>query len=385
MKKIIGIFLVLYLLVGTTISGVYAVSGQSMEGDIQTDYSYNVNKESKINEVFETSETELMNQNGKYHEVVIPTAPTAPTSQTASESAGITFTNVPVILGKGETSILNAQVSDFYSEAVTWTVDSNNIIEINRMSESSVKIKAKNIGTATVTAMLFNGSGATCKVTVKNAPTSLKTYDSTLTLGVGETYIQGAVTNSNSWSNDFNWTSSNEAVAKVKKTVANKAEIIAVGVGEATINVKTYNGKTAKIKVKIKSAPSTITINNSSINLGQGDLMQIYEFTNSGTYAKTFDWSSSDSNVAVVEKLDSNKAVVKAVGTGQAVIKVKTYNDVEDECIVNVYKAPSSVKLSESSLTLGKGESITIFERTDSGSWAQNMNWSSSDNSVATV
>ena len=80
--------------------------------------------------------------------------------------------------------------------------------------------------------------------------------------------------------------------------------------------------------MKIKSAPSTITINNSSINLGQGDLMQIYEFTNSGTYAKTFDWSSSDSNVAVVEKLDSNKAVVKAVGTGQAVIKVKTYNDV---------------------------------------------------------
>ena len=47
MKKIIGIFLVLYLLVGTTISGVYAVSGQSMEGDIQTDYSYNVNEERK--------------------------------------------------------------------------------------------------------------------------------------------------------------------------------------------------------------------------------------------------------------------------------------------------------------------------------------------------
>ena len=385
MKKIIGIFLVLYLLVSTTISGVYAVSGQSTEGDIQTDYSYNVNEESKINDVFENSETEPTNQNGKYHEVVIPTVPTAPTSQTASESAGITFLNAPVILGKGETSILNAQVSDFYSEAVTWTVDSNNIIEINKISESSVKIKAKNIGTATVTAMLSNGSGATCKVTVKNAPTSLKTYDSTLTLGVGETYIQGAVTNSNSWSNDFTWTSSNEAVAKVKKTVANKAEIIAVGVGEATINVKTYNGKTAKIKVNIKSAPSTITINNSSINLGQGDSMQIHEFTNSGTYAKTFDWSSSDSNIAVVEKLNSNKAVVKAVGTGQAVIKVKTYNNVEDECIVNVYKAPSSVKISESSLILGSGESITIFERTDSGSWAQNITWSSSDNSVATV
>lgn len=218
MKKIIGIFLVLYLLVGTTISGVYAVSVQSMEDDIQIDYSYNDNEESKINEVFENSETEPTNQNGKYHEVVIPTVPTAPTSQTASESAGITFLNAPVILGKGETSILNAQVSDFYSEAVTWTVDLNNIIEINKMSESSVKIKAKNIGTATVTAMLSNGSGATCKVTVKNAPTSLKTYDSTLTLGVGETYIQGAVTNCNSWSNDFTWTSSNEAVAKVKKT-----------------------------------------------------------------------------------------------------------------------------------------------------------------------
>lgn len=34
MKKIIGIFLVLYLLVGTTISGVYAVSG-AINSDIR--------------------------------------------------------------------------------------------------------------------------------------------------------------------------------------------------------------------------------------------------------------------------------------------------------------------------------------------------------------
>lgn len=54
---------------------------------------------------------------------------------------------------------------------------------------------------------------------------------------------------------------------------------------------------------------------------------------------------------------------------------------------VNVYEAPKSVKLSKTSLTLKKGQTYTISESTNSGSYAnaENLRWSSSNTRVATV
>ena len=54
---------------------------------------------------------------------------------------------------------------------------------------------------------------------------------------------------------------------------------------------------------------------------------------------------------------------------------------------VNVYNAPKSVKLSKTSLTLKKGQTYTISESTNKGSYAnaENLRWSSSNTRVATV
>lgn len=381
MKKLIGILLAVTLIISTTIVGADAAFVQRQDDSVQAEYPVAQAK----NEIKTEAENKVITSGAESTNMTEAVQPTSEIPKTTAESSEITLSESSVILGKGESKVLKCVISDSYTGEVSWSSDSNNVAELIKISENSVKIIAKEAGAANVIATLSDGNKAICRVTVMNAPTSLRTYDSTLTLGVGETYIQGAVTNKGTWSTDFTWTSDNKKVAEVKKTSANKAEIVAVGVGETTINVKTYNGKTAKIRVKIKPAPSSVAINTKSITLGQGDSTQIYEFTNSGTYAKTFEWSSSDDSVAVVEKLNSNNAVVKAVGSGNAVIKVKTYNGMEDECTVTVYKAPSSVSLNENSLILGKGESVTIYERTDSGSWAQNMTWSSSNNNVVTV
>lgn len=380
MKKIIGILLALTLITSTAISGADAISLSLNEKNVQTEYSEG-NK--TVNEVNTEAEPDI--QNNELKEVSDFSQPVDMTSQSAVQSVGITLSETSLILGKGESKQLNGIITGSYSGDISWSVDSDTVVKLKKNGDNSVIITANGIGTATIGATLSNGSGATCRLTVMNAPASVTTYDTNLTLGIGETYTQGAVTNKGSWSTDFTWVSGNENVAQVKKTVANKAEIIAVGIGETTVSAKTFNGKTAKIKVIIKSAPSAVKINTGSFNLGIGDSMQITESTNSGSYAKAFEWSSSDNSVATVEKLDKNKAVVKALGVGQAVIKVKTYNGMENECVVTVYNAPSEVNLSEDSLILGKGESVTIYERTDSGSWAQNMSWSSSNNNVVTV
>ncbi len=54
---------------------------------------------------------------------------------------------------------------------------------------------------------------------------------------------------------------------------------------------------------------------------------------------------------------------------------------------VTVKSAPASVKTNPTSLTLGKGETYTISESTNSGSYANaaNLKWSSSNSRVATV
>lgn len=177
------------------------------------------------------------------------------------------------------------------------------------------------------------------KVRVKDAPTSVKLSNTNLTLGEGEKFTISESTNSGSYANADNlkWTTSNPNVAiPAKVSGSNKAVIRAKGVGTATITVKTYNGKTATCKVTVKNAPTSVKLSRSSLNLIKGMRCTISETTNSGSYAKSFAWSSSNTMVATVTKDSGNKAIVQAVGKGTAYIKIKTYNGKTATCKVTV-------------------------------------------------
>ncbi|MGO5113065.1 Ig-like domain-containing protein, partial [Oscillospiraceae bacterium LCP25S3_E10] len=118
-------------------------------------------------------------------------------------------------------------------------------------------IKAVGTGTANIKITLFNGKTATCKVTVKPAPTSVKINPTALTLGKGESYTISESTSKGSYANGANlkWTSTNTRVATVQKGKGNKAVIKAVGTGTANIKITLFNGKTATCKVTVKPAP----------------------------------------------------------------------------------------------------------------------------------
>lgn len=89
-------------------------------------------------------------------------------------------------------------------------------------------------------------------------------------------------------------------------------------------------------KVTVKPAPTSVRLSTTSLTLGVGETFTITESTNSGSYAKSFTWSSSNSKVATVTKDSGNKAIVKAVGKGTAYIKIKTYNGKTATCKVTV-------------------------------------------------
>ena len=135
--------------------------------------------------------------------------------------------------------------------------------------------------------------------------------------------------------------------------------------------------------------PTSVKTSPTALTLGKGESYTIKENTNSGSYANAANlkWTSTNTRVVTVKKGSGNKAALKAVGTGTASVRVTLYNGRTATCRVTIKKAPASVKISPSSLTLNVGESYTIKENTNSGSYAHaaNLKWTSSNTRVVTV
>ena len=292
-------------------------------------------------------------------------------------------------LGKGESYSLISTVmpANAKNKTCTWSTSNSSAATVSNTG----KVTAKAVGTATITVKTVNGKTATCKVTVKPAPTSVKINPTALTLGKGESYTISESTSKGSYANGANlkWTSTNTRVATVQKGKGNKAVIKAIGTGTANIKITLYNGKTATCKVTVKPAPTSVKINPTALTLGKGESYTVSESTSKGSYANgaNLKWTSTNTRVATVQKGKGNKAVIKAVGKGTANIKITLYNGKTATCKVKVKPAPTSVKINPTALTLGKGESYTVSESTSKGSYANgaNLKWTSTNTRVATV
>ena len=154
-------------------------------------------------------------------------------------------------LGKGESYSLISTVmpANANDKTCTWSTSNSSAATVSNAG----KVTAKAVGTATITVKTVNGKTATCKVTVKPAPTSVKINPTALTLGKGESYTISESTSKGSYANGANlkWTSTNTRVATVQKGKGNKAVIKAVGTGTANIKITLFNGKTATCKVTV--------------------------------------------------------------------------------------------------------------------------------------
>ena len=263
-----------------------------------------------------------------------------------------------IILGKGERCYIYYYLDDGCTGFFSASSSNSNISKVccttsgnKRVNFGKVLIEGKNVGTTTIKVSaskckgygfgLLDKASGTCKVTVKPAPTSISLSDKSITLGKGENYDLSECTNKGSYANSANliWSSSNGSVAEViHPSNVNKAYVIAKKVGTSYITVKTYNGKTATCKLTVKNAPSSISLNKTSLSLSKGKTYTLTESTNSGSYANnsSLQWTSSNTKVATVTKGSGNKATVKAIGKGTAYITVKTYNGKTAKCRVAV-------------------------------------------------
>ena len=133
-------------------------------------------------------------------------------------------------MGIRETAVLKAQVqpSNASDKKVIYKSSNSKVVSVS----TSGKLTAKKKGTASITVTTANGKKATCKVTVKAAPKSLK-LNAKLSKGSA-----GKVT----------YRSSNSRVAKVDS----RGKITALRKGKTTITAKTYNGKKAAVRITVR-------------------------------------------------------------------------------------------------------------------------------------
>ena len=177
------------------------------------------------------------------------------------------------------------------------------------------------------------------------------------------------------------WGSSDEGVATVRDGV-----VTAVAAGTATVGVKTANGKTASVKVKVAdpAAPTKVKLNKSgTVELQKGKTLTLTATLSPSNAKTTLTWGSSDESVATVKD-----GVVTAVGAGTATVGVKTANGKTASVKVKVTDpvAVTKVKLNKSgTVTLKKGKTLKLSATLRPSGAKSQLTWRSSDTSVATV
>ncbi len=148
-------------------------------------------------------------------------------------------------LGVGETYTLKASAlpANAKDRKLTYAA-SNKKLTVT----SKGKITAKKTGSAKITVKSSNGKKATVQVTIKKKPTKLRLNAKTKTIRAGWQFQIKAKFPKGTASNKLTYTSSRSSVASVSPT----GKITAKKKGTATITVKTYNGKKAKMKIIVK-------------------------------------------------------------------------------------------------------------------------------------
>ena len=147
----------------------------------------------------------------------------------------------------GETVKLRAETEpEGSSPTVTWTSSKP---EVATVSTRGV-VKGVKAGTAVITVRTANGKTATCEVKVTAPdPESVKLdVSGTLKMKVGEKRTLKATLLPDGAKSKLTWSTSDKKVV----TVSKNGGLRAVGKGTATVTVKTANGKTAKIKIRVQ-------------------------------------------------------------------------------------------------------------------------------------
>ncbi|MEF2920554.1 MAG: Ig-like domain-containing protein, partial [Acutalibacteraceae bacterium] len=207
---------------------------------------------------------------------------------------------------------------------------------------------------------------------------SVSLSKSQITLGVNEKYTLVAnIKNTNKDNQPIIWNVTDNSIISVEN-----GSVTANAFGTAVVSAKLQNGSTANCTIKVLNAPTNISLNKTSITLGVGETFDLNSSLPAGCGAYSIVYSTNNSAVATVKALGG---LVTAKSAGTAKITATTYNGKTVTCTVNVKKAPTSVALNKTSVTLGIGEIFDLNSSLPAGCGAYSVKYSTNNSSIATV
>ena len=289
------------------------------------------------------------------------------------QASSISFNKSAVSIGAGETVTLatngtKPEGSIFTSsDPAVATVDANGAVT------------GKQAGSTTVTITCPGGATASCTVTVKPAPKSVKLNKSKITIGVGEQFDIDSYVNSGAASYKRVFSSNNSSVAPV---AASGGLVTAKKAGKATITLTCFNGVKTTCAVTVKPAPQSVKLNKSTITIGVGEQFDLDSYVNSGAASYKRVFTSSDPSVAPVA---ASGGLVTAKSVGSATVTLTCFNGVKTVCEVFVKNEPSYITLNKTSVSLKMGETVKLVGTLSSDSASMQQSFTSGNSAVASV
>lgn len=260
------------------------------------------------------------------------------------------------------------------SKEVEWSTSSNAVASVK-----NGVVTGNRAGAVYITAKIPSGKTATSKVSIRPAPTSLKLDKLSLEMGIGEKYSLMAVATPAKAIRNFTWSTTDASVA----TVLN-GKVTAVGTGTATISVAASNGVTGTCRVTVKDPADMVSLSKSEITIGIGEVYSLTTNIPKSTGAASRIYTTDNTNVLTITK-NSGNGMFRGEKEGTANVTVKLYNGLTATCKVTVKKAPTTVKLNKTQLSMKAGGTAELDVTIDNGAGAGNRFFRSSDASVVKV
>lgn len=155
----------------------------------------------------------------------------------------IAYKGASYTIGKGEAirPSVTPTPADAYIKDVTYTSSAPSVVSVDQNGV----IKGLQTGSATITAKTANNKKASCKITVKPAPSSITLNITSQKIFIGQKLTLKGTVNSGAGANILTYTSSNPSVA----SVSSGGVVTSLKRGSATITCTAYNGVKASCTI----------------------------------------------------------------------------------------------------------------------------------------
>ena len=287
-------------------------------------------------------------------------------------------------LKAGESIKLNATVlpETTTNKSINWSTSDAAIATV----DSEGNVIAVGVGTVEITATTSNGKTYTIALTID--PTlaeSITLTPATASILIGESIpMVVSVSPATTTNKSVTWTSSNPEVASVDDS----GNVTGLDVGNVEITATTADGSSLKAVSKISVNPilaQSVTIGyDGQTNLYVGVKAQLSATVlPENTTDKSIAWRSLNPTVASV----SETGLVTALAIGNVTITATTTNGQTAQIEFTVVPTPvSAITFDKTSVKLKATESVKIIATiVPEDATNKNINWTSSNNSVASV